>query len=295
MTHSLIHKLHTYQKERFPLLALAASFVPAILSSAAVLGALPLPVPQALLALLAAIAYLFHIRVIDEHRDFEHDNVHHPERPVQRGAISKKELARADFVAVAALLAVAASLGAFALLLALLMLLYTHIAGKEFYMGERIRRRFFLYNAVNVGQMLLLQIFIYACLAGAAAPTMLLALHFIATSVGTVTYEFMRKIKLPHEEGSGKDTYTWHLGLRNALIAFAGLLGLLGALYAFLAYRMSGGLSFPLAIAALAAAALITVALHERRKHRHTGTLMQASAALAYGCFNILIYALTFF
>lgn len=295
MTRSLIRKLHAYQKERFPLIALAASLVPAILSSAAVLGALPLPAPRALLALAAALAYLFHIRVIDEHRDFEHDTVHHPERPVQRGAISKKELSRADLVAVAALLAVAVSLGGLALFLTLLMLLYTHIAGKEFYLGERIRRRFFLYNAVNVGQMLLLQVFIYACLAGAFLPTPLLALHFIATSVGTITYEFMRKIKLPHEEGSGKDSYTWHLGLRNALIVFAGLLGLLGALYAFLAYRMSGGFLFPFVIAALAALALLTVALHERRKHRHTGTLMQASAALAYGCFNILIYALTFF
>jgi hypothetical protein len=56
---------YIYQKERFPIVVLGFSFLPAILSSGVVVA------PQAefkfvLIALLVSIAYLLHVRIIDE-------------------------------------------------------------------------------------------------------------------------------------------------------------------------------------------------------------------------------------
>lgn len=285
-------KLIAYQRERFPVVILAASFLPAILSSGAVtVGHTPLL--SVLIALVASLAYLFHIRVIDEHRDFEHDTLHHSSRPVQRGVISKKELRRADVAAVTLLLLLSVYAGFTAFILALGMLAYAYVAEHEFFLGEHIRRRFFLYNGINLIQMFALQLFVYAVFTDPFPFTPLVAAHFLFTALGTVIFEFVRKIKRPEEDGTGKDTYTGRLGLTKALSVFLVLLAGNAVLF-FRVVTLVSPHTFALAIFSLvlALAAALPVFLYLVRKEVLADRGMQLSFPLVYGVFNFVIYFL---
>jgi 4-hydroxybenzoate polyprenyltransferase len=287
-------KFHSYQKERFPLVVLGLSFLPAILSSGAVMSRHTTWV-QAVFALVASLAYLLHVRVVDEHRDFEHDNLHHTARPIQVGTISKEELRQVDTAAVVLLIVIAAVMGPLALILVALMLVYSYFAEKEFFIGEHIRRHFFIYNGVNLVQMLFLQFFVYAIFANPFPFTTLVWAHFLFTTVGTVIFEFVRKLKRPGDDGSGKDTYTWHMGFSNALIVYALLLLLNTILFFWIAALIpplaAGWLVFLLA---LVGSTYLTALMHWVKKTRQTDQIMQLSFLIQYGIFNLVIYFLVF-
>ncbi len=244
-------------------------------------------------ALVASIAYLLHIRIIDEHRDFDHDNVHHATRPVQAGTISKEELHHIDISAVALLVLIAASAGSQAFATAVVMLSYSYLAGKEFFVGEKIRRYFFSYNAANLIQMFLMQIFVYTIFANPFPFNTLILAHFIFTSVGTVIFEFVRKLKIPGDDGSGRDTYTWYLGFYKAIAIYQVLLVSDTLLFIWIATLLLPHtavlLSFALGLAMLAS---LSTLIHTRKKTHQTDQLMQLSFLLLYGIFNLAIYFL---
>ena len=92
-----------YQVERFPIILLIVIVFPAILSTGAVVVSAA-PLGFVLPALIVSIAYMLHLRIIDDYRDYEHDSRHHPERPLIAGAITKRDLAVVDIVAIFALI-----------------------------------------------------------------------------------------------------------------------------------------------------------------------------------------------
>ena len=80
MQASLLKRLWIYQQERFPLLILSSTTLSVVLSTYAIITTIT-KVDDVLIkvvsAVLMALAFLFHTRVIDEHRDIDHDNTHH--------------------------------------------------------------------------------------------------------------------------------------------------------------------------------------------------------------------------
>jgi hypothetical protein len=287
---SPISRFISYQRQRFPLAPLLISLAPAVLSSGAiVIGAVPLP--QLFAALIASVAYLLHIRIIDEHRDFEHDNEHYRSRPIQSGVITREELRVADVFAIAVLVGIGISFGAVATGVVAVMLLYSYLAGKEFMLGMRIRKHFFVYNGINLVQMLLMQVLVYALFAGRIPLTTLVLLHFAFTSTGTVVFEFLRKLKIPGQDGTGEDTYTWHMGFTNALVSYVLLVMLNTLLFALIMRALTVSWSLWLALPLLALILAIAWAcMHWTSRTKRTEQLMQASFLLQYGLFNLAIY-----
>ncbi|MDP3697022.1 MAG: hypothetical protein Q8R55_03235 [Candidatus Taylorbacteria bacterium] len=269
------------------------SLFPAVLSSGVMVSANP-TILQGSLALITSLAYLLHIRVIDEYRDFGHDNVHHTTRPVQSGIISKRELLYVDSTAVLLLVGIAAIAGSWALVMVAVMLAYSYLAGKEFFIGEDIRRHFFIYNGVNLVQMLLMQVFVYTIFADPFPFTTLVWLHFLFTTVGTIIFEFARKLKMPGDDGTGKDTYTWYLGFNNSLLIYSLFLSLNAMLFFWITTLITPHTMYALIFTVgLVATSYLTVLLHWVKKTRETDQLMQLSFLLLYGIFNIAIYFLT--
>lgn len=92
-------RLYQYQLERFPLVFLLPTTLAIIVSTMAVLemdGYQAEWWKYALLAV-AGLSFLLHTRVIDELRDKEVDDVHHPNRPLQRGLITEQEILRVGY------------------------------------------------------------------------------------------------------------------------------------------------------------------------------------------------------
>ena len=289
-TTPLIRRLYVYQKERFPLAVLGLSLFPAILSSGAIVASHP-AVPNAVFVLVASVAYLLHIRVIDEQRDFAHDSIHHHDRPVQTGLISHAELRGINICSIGILIGIALISGGNALLVAFAMLCYSSIAGRDFFLGERIRKHFFLYNGINLVQMLLMQLFVYVFFTNALPWGPLFYTHAAFTTVGTILFEFIRKLKIPGSDGTGKDTYTSHMGFHRAMIVYLLLIMLQLILFAGVINLLSAQ-SMPWLIFSLSVGTvLVSIAIgHWIHRKRFTDQLLQLSVLLSYGVLNLVLY-----
>ncbi|NCS31874.1 UbiA family prenyltransferase [bacterium] len=281
---------YIYQKERFPIVVLGLSFLPAILSSGAVVAS-QAEFKFVLIALIISVVYLLHVRIIDEFRDYEHDLRHHKERPVSSGIISLKELRVIDWLAIVAVPLASLYSGTGALLIAVAMLLYSYFARKEFFLGLQFRRYFYLYNAVNLVQMLLLQILVYTIANPSFSFTTLVTVHFLFTTTGTIIFEFLRKVKSPGNDGTGKDTYTWFLGLNNALLIYAAFATFNILLFVKTMFLIQTEITYwiPIAIA-LVVGTYSTLFINKMRKEKKANQLMQLSFMVMYGSFNILLF-----
>lgn len=285
-----IKNFYLYQKERFPIVILGLSFLPAILSSGAIV-ATQVELKFVLTALIVSIAYLLHVRIIDEFRDYEHDLKHHKERPVSSGIISLKELKVIDWLAIVAIPLASLYSSPEALLIAVAMLLYSYFARREFFLGLQFRRYFYLYNAVNLVQMLLLQILVYTIANPSFSFTTLVTVHFLFTTTGTIIFEFLRKVKSPGDDGTGKDTYTWFLGLDNAILIYAAFATFNILLFVKAMFLIQTEITYwiPVAIA-LVVGTYSTLFINKMRKEEKTNQLMQLSFMVMYGSFNILLF-----
>lgn len=285
-----IKNFYLYQKERFPIVILGLSFLPAILSSGAIV-ATQVELKFVLTALIVSIAYLLHVRIIDEFRDYEHDLKHHKERPVSSGIISLKELKVIDWLAIVAIPLASLYSSPEALLIAVAMLFYSYFARREFFLGLQFRRYFYLYNAVNLVQMLLLQILVYTIANPTFSFTTLVTVHFLFTTTGTIIFEFLRKVKSPGDDGTGKDTYTWFLGLDNAILIYAAFATFNILLFVKAMFLIQTEITYwiPVAIA-LVVGTYSTLFINKMRKEEKTNQLMQLSFMVMYGSFNILLF-----
>lgn len=294
LTASITRKFYSYQKHRFPVFILILSLFPAILSSAAVVGVNISPGPI-ISALFLSILYLLHIRIGDEHRDFDHDTIHHKTRPIQRGQISRDELRKIDVTAITIFLFLSAFSGTLAFILGILMLTYSYLAEKEFFIGERLRKYFLLYNFINIIQMALLQVLIYVIFAEKIPLTYLVILHFIFTFIGTGIFEFLRKLMVPGTDGTGKDTYTWHLGFDNAILAYIILASLDLFFFFQIASSISPNKNLWIFISLILFMISVIFALMCRvKKTFMSSQLMQLSYMVIYSILNLAIYFLKF-
>lgn len=287
---AMVKRFYLYQKKRFPVIVLGVSFLPAILSSGAIMVT-QTDLKFVIAALLVSLAYLLHVRIIDEFRDYEHDLTHHKDRPLQSGVITLMELGVVDKIATATVVIVALYGGMWAQFIALAMFLYSYLAGKEFFLGSKLKNHFYIYNAVNLVQMLLLQVFIYSIANNSFSFNPLVPVHFLFIASGTVIFEFLRKVKGPEQDGTGQDTYTWFLGINNAILVYATLAVLNIMFFAKIMLLSKITLKYwvPLALA-LIIFTLITIFIHKIRKEEKTNQLMQLSFMVMYGGFNILMF-----
>jgi hypothetical protein len=285
-----ISNFYSYQKERFPVIVLGLSFIPAILSSGAVVTG-SISTEFVLLALTISLAYLLHVRIIDEFRDYEHDLKHHKDRPLSIGAITLNDLRVIDWIAIVAVILLSFYSSLQALLIAVVMLCYSFLARNEFFLGLKFRKHFYLYNAVNLVQMLLLQMLVYTLASETFVFTSIILIHFLFTATGTIIFEFLRKVKSPGRDGTGQDTYTWFLGISNALLVYS-VFAIVNILLFVKIMFLSQDLPYylvPTAIA-LVVGTFGTLLINWFRREEKTNQLMQLSFMVMYGSFNVLIF-----
>jgi 4-hydroxybenzoate polyprenyltransferase len=289
-----LKRIYRYQDERFPVKILFFTTLAVVLSSAAVLS-FSVSWQQIVLNLCAALAFLFHIRVIDESRDLQHDNRFHPERPVQRGLISIRELVMTDLPALAFFIAVALLYGKVAAIYGVILLIFSYIAWNDFFLGERFKRQFYLYNAVNMIQMVLLQLFIYAVFTHSFRVSKVMWIHLLFVIFNTIIMEFVRKIKTGEEETKGNDTYSWHLGYARSLYIFY-LFSLVNFFtFAWMLYTISKDIRNYLIISLLLLGLLsYAVFSHLHKRKKTTENLLLLSTVVNYVGLNLLIYFYNF-
>lgn len=278
-----------YLNERFPLQAngvLIVSYFTAnyLLARGAVWQGEPLHISWRFVAgCIVLLCMFFHIRVIDEHRDYEQDLIVHPNRVLSRGLVTLTQLRGIGLAAVATELILSALLGLPSLVMCLLLLLISWLIFKEFYAGGILSHNLLVNALLHMLVMPLYSLFVFAVATGqfpTSAPVAVLLYAWVSYGVG-LGYELSRKTRAPHDERPGLITYSAVMGPYPS--AFGALLALLfaGAISLAVGFLLDFGLWYHLIVAAL----LLVVAVGVLRFRLQTTTATAAHLPLYAGMF----------
>jgi len=209
---------------------------------------------------LALWAFFLLLRVFDEHKDFAADAVAHPDRVLQRGLITLRDL---DVVGAAAVLlqlgvslwrdaGVGVAMGWW-----LASLAWSVLMAREFFAPRWLRARLVPYALSHMVVMPLLVLWVMAMGSPAAvhapraatlAPVVLMAALAFAAGLAV---EVARKIRAPEDERPMADSYTRALGIRGAMRLLLSATLTAALLAGWLATRLAGDGSVALPSAAV--------------------------------------------
>lgn len=208
-------RLWIFQSERAPLM-------PVILMGLSTAGIVYLFSEQSWWYFLGAATilalYLLQIRTADEHKDFEHDNKYHPNRPVQRGIVTLEELAVINKIAIFGQLMIYASFFTPQIfLVGLASQGYAFLTRKEFFVRDWIRQHFYVYYISHYMQLVIL----FFATTVIIQPVGVNPWVFVLTiMLAVITTEIGRKM-LSEEADTIDDTYSAQLGHKGSAIALS--------------------------------------------------------------------------
>ena len=211
-----------YIQERFPLQAngvLIASYFTAnyMLARSATLRAVtPLEITWRFPAGCVVLLFMFfHMRVIDEHKDFERDRVVHPHRVLSRGLVTLKQLGRVGLFVVAVEIIFSYLFGTPALLMCIVILVFSWLIYKEFYIGEVLENHLLRNAFLHLIIMPMYSLYVFTVVADTFpwyAPLPVLLYAWVSYGVG-FAYELARKTRVPADERPGLITYSSMMGV----------------------------------------------------------------------------------
>lgn len=288
MTKPFIPRFGVYLSERFPLAEHGLLIVTFTAGNACVAQAAadPGPVlvgPRLAVAGLVLLLLFFHFRVFDECKDALVDADLQPDRPIQRGVVSLTEIKRAGAVAIAAQAVLAlAVLGGAAGVAWLIVLGFSLVMLKEFFVGRWLRPRLFLYAVPHTLSASLIALFVHTAVTGlapwqASAP---MVLYAASAWAGFTVFEVARKAHGPDEEKPGVDSYSslWGPGGAAAVNLLLIVLTAAGATAAGVLLGM--GMVFSVAFMTATAACSVVAVIYTRRPTRSTAKLHYLASSL---------------
>lgn len=229
-TASLPQRLYIYTSERFPLashsIAIFTFFLSAYLTAQALSSSTVVVSREAAVGFVTLLLVFFHIRIMDEFKDAREDTQYHPEHPVPRGLITLGELRVVGIAAAATEIGLNLWLGVPTLLAYLVVLLFTLLMYREFFVSSWLRKNRVLYAVSHMVVVPLLASYVYALQAFPNAADIRPAFGFylgLSFAVGLLL-EIARKIPPPQEDREGVDTYSKLFGTAGITCTAAGVL-----------------------------------------------------------------------
>ncbi|MGH9363588.1 MAG: UbiA family prenyltransferase, partial [Thermoanaerobaculia bacterium] len=290
-------RLRAYLAERFPLLGnvlLIASYYSSnqFLAQALLHPGEPMRYgPWSLPGAVALLCFFFHLRVFDEHKDFEEDSRNYPERVLQRGLVTLKDLRRLGAAAIALEVILGALRGWGALSSVLAAQLFSLLMLKEFFAGGWLRRRFLLYATSHMLIMPLLGIVVFGFAAGLPAweaPAWFWLYALVGFFV-TFNWEVSRKIRAPEEEREGVDSYTKVFGTLGAANVVLAIRVIDTALVSLVGWRLGASGWFYLVLVALFGVCLVGYFQYRLRPSPRTAKRMEVYAAAYIVAFDLTL------
>lgn len=171
------------------------------------------------------LCLFFHLRVFDEHKDYQEDLKHYPDRILQSGLITLNHLKTMGAIAIGLELVLAAvwmPQGKPAALVAVLVAIgFSVLMLKEFFVSDWLKKHFLIYAISHMLIMPLLAMVVFSFTTGEYfwnAPGWFWFYAFVGFFV-TLNWEISRKIRAPEQEIEGVDSYTKIFGTYGAAYA----------------------------------------------------------------------------
>ena len=205
-----------FQQERVPIIALLT--IGLIATAAVAKISHNFDWTRIVIATFMSSLYFLQIRLADEPKDFEHDNKYHPQRPVQRGLITLKELARTKDVTIGLFLLLALLTRSVEVVtVAIVQQLFSYLTRHEFFIRNWLRRHFFIYQYSHYAQLLILSWLSVTILRIQPFHEQLIYFGYILALIAPV--ESSRTIG-GSDEKQADDRYSYKLGTNVALSSF---------------------------------------------------------------------------
>ena len=216
--------LSSYLLKRFQIIPLLAIVITDMMVIDRLTSTKEIPLWKFFFSFVFILVYLFHNRVADDKRDFDFDMKYYPDRDLQKGMISLGFLERVSFLMIGLMITISTIMGRLSLTFFLPLFLYTMLARKDFFFSERFKIKYlFIYNIINMFQLLLLQVFIYVSILDNLLLDNILLVHILFVFILSIQVEITRKTK-PHIS-PGNELYSDRLGMKGAILLW-NLLGI---------------------------------------------------------------------
>ena len=276
---SLARRFWVFQSERAPLLVLALTTVTLTAAVSRLHGNLNWRTAAVASALV--ILYLLQIRLADEPKDFEHDNIHYPDRPVQRGLITLAELNTLKYVVVALFLGLAATTASWSTMLwAAVQQGYSYLTWREFFIRDWLRRHFLSYQLLHYVQLFILGWLVLGVLQ--IAPAVERALFFVYVMLMIGMIESSRTIG-GRDQQAADDRYSHRLGVELAVAVFGAFVVATASVSVLLLLRQGQSVLWPILVSGL----LVVVGAayrYCRQPVTRRAEALQGAALLMYLC-----------
>jgi 4-hydroxybenzoate polyprenyltransferase len=164
--------------------------------------------------------FFFKLRLLDEVKDMESDALHHPERPLPRGILSKNEVVKTAFMLMVAEIILFSFYGFWAFLCALIVVSYSLVMYKEFFIKKWLRAHLTTYAVFHTFVVVLISVTIFVSLLGkpfSEIPKEFIYFSFAGWFLFNI-FEFGRKTFAKNEERKGVDSYSKIFGKLGAVL-----------------------------------------------------------------------------
>lgn len=290
-------RLSAYLAERFPLLGhgvLIAAYYSSNQFLARVLTEPGRPMHYDLSTLFGALTlfcFFFHLRVFDEHKDYAEDLVHYPQRVLQSGLITLRDLKVLGGIAIAAQVVLSALRGPAALTSWFLPFGFSLLMLKEFFAREWLKRHFLVYATSHLLVMPLLSLMVFSFATGRwpwEAPFWYWMYAWVGFFV-TFNWEVSRKIRAPEDEIEGVDTYTRVFGTYGAAYVVLLIRVIDTALVALVGWHLGLSVWFYAALVALFLVCLVGFFQYRFHTSRKTAKRMETYAGMYIIAFDLIL------
>jgi len=249
--------------------------------------------PRSLAGAIVVLCMFLHLRVFDEHKDYEDDCRHYPGRVLQRGLVTLRHLKFLGAAALGVELALGLLLGPAALTAVLIAIAFSALMLKEFFCRAWLKRHFLLYATSHMLIMPLFALVVYSVTTGRypwQAPFWFLFYAFVGFFV-TFNWEVSRKIRAPRDEIAGVDSYTRVFGTYGAAYVVL-LIRLADTAMVVLVGRAIGAAPwFYAALAALFGVCLVGFFDYRFRTSTRTAKRMEVYAGMYIVAFDLILAA----
>lgn len=235
--YSVLDKFRYYLKERFPVIPLALY---SLITALAINSSLNAHNWKATIGVsIFYVLFLFHLRVLDEFKDYYYDSKNHQNRPVQSGLISLSFIRNIGIINFALLLLIAYLISPVNIfLLSLIALFYTGLMFKEFFTSNYLRSHAVLYLVSH--ELVLIPLFLFFF--SAINRSLWLITDFsrfamlLYIAIPVILIEIGRKLSHRYNKKGQKtdDTYTYIWGEKRSIQVFASLIFIAGFISFFI-------------------------------------------------------------
>jgi 4-hydroxybenzoate polyprenyltransferase len=255
--------------------------------------------PADLLGFAAAWCFFLMLRVFDEHKDYDLDLANHPGRVLQSGRITLGHLKVLGGIAIATQLGASLLLDGWAFGSVtcwwLLVIGWSSLMAKEFFVGEWLEQRLILYAASHMVVMPMALLWMAQMGAGQEAMPPAVGLLAGLSFLSGAAFEITRKLKGADEERDSIASYSQILGPTAGAATVLGLLvGAAGLLALLLDGVFAGdvGLSWHLGLAALLLGPAVTLHLYKNKPSARGRKANEAAVGVTMlGSYALLIAA----